>query len=428
MSSSRVAYAFASLRGSNFRRLWVSVATAGAGRWALVMALGWLVQVLTHSTFWVGVSVFAQMAPSFVAAPVAGVLADRFDRRRLLALSLFLSAATAGMLAALSFLSSENLTSIIVAAFLFGSASTLQSTTAYALLPNVVLKDQLLNGVALQGAADRGSEWVGPLLASPLLVRFGPGAVFLLGAGFSLWGAWATLRIRPLAYSGAETVPGEGRISLRDGIGYVRSDASLRTLLTMAGLHCGLTMSFLGLLPSLASDTLRSSGGYGSLMSVIGLGAIVGALTLLGVTSHGVRGRLYLLTALLSGVTLAALGLSPTLPIALLAAFGMGVSQTIFMTITVAYIQDLADDRFRGRVSSIYLFLAGGVMSFANWGYGALGTVFAPRLVLVGVGSLFVVVTLGLAAVSPSLRLITQGLPAGIRQPEFRRAAGFKQA
>jgi MFS family permease len=411
VSSAHGPDAFASLRAPDYRRLWVTYAAASSGKWTLMLGLGWLVHTLTGSTFWVGVSVFAQMAPSLVVAPIAGVLADRFDRRRLLVLSLILSAAAAGMLAALSLWRGGNIGLVIAAAFVFGTASTLQSTWGSALLPNVVPRDALLNAIALQGTAERGSELVGPLLASPLLAGFGPGAVFLLCVLFYLWAIWATLRIRPLPPVVHQTEARRRDTSLRDGLDYVTSNPVLGTLLIMVLLHCGLTMSFMGLLPSLAQDALRSSSeGYGSLMAAIGLGAVVGSLALTGVKRHRVLGGLYLLTALLSGISLAALGFSPSLPVALGSAFAIGVSQTMFMTLSVAFIQDLVVDRFRGRVTSLYYFLAMGIMSLANWGYGALGTVMAPRMVITGAGLLFGLVTLLLVAAIPSLRRIMRGV------------------
>src|ERR671937_1483702 len=93
---------FAALRHSGYRWLWFSSAAGNSGRWAFSMAIGWLTLELTHSGFWVGAAVFATSGPIILVSPLAGLLADRFDRRRVLGAAFALSALASGGIATLS--------------------------------------------------------------------------------------------------------------------------------------------------------------------------------------------------------------------------------------------------------------------------------------------------------------------------------------
>lgn len=401
-----------SLRFPDFRRLWLSFAASGSGNWTFTLGTGWLIHSLSHSPFWVGVGMFAQLGPALLVAPLAGVWADRFDRRRLTALALASAAVASGVLTALSVLRVNAVAPVVMLSLVYGAAGALLNTVGNALLPNLVPREALLNAVALQGVASRGSEFLGPLVASPLLVAYGPGAVFALCAGFNLLAALLALRITASSASAA----GAGRPPARlfapvvEGLRYVRNRPLLGTLVALVGLHCGLTMSYMGLLPALVGGSMNGGGGmYGDVMMLVGLGAMAGTLLLAPIEGRRLRGWLYLVSAVLSGASLVALAFSPGMMLAMVSSFVVGLSQAIFMTLSMALVQDLVDDGFRGRVSSLYFFLAMGLMALCNWLYGALGEVIAPRLVLGSVGLGFVAAVAGYALASGSLRRIVQG-------------------
>ena len=135
----------------------------------------------------------------------------------------------------------------------------------------------------------------------------------------------------------------------------------------MAFFHCGLTMSFESLLPALSSEQLDAQGsGFALLMMGVGAGALISAMTLAGVESEITKGRLFLIVGLLSGLAPCALALAPTVPLALIGAFFMGLGQAAFMTLTHTMIQSVVPDGIRGRVAGIYSVHIGGIMASAN--------------------------------------------------------------
>ncbi len=394
---------FGSLGLPNFRRLWLVIAEAGCGQWALQLAVGWLVQNLTHSTFWVGASLFALMIPNVVAAPWSGVLADRFHRGRLLAAALGLSALGCLGLAALAVLGRDAIWPILGLVLLLGVGGTLLSTASTALLPNVVEDTDLLNASALQAIAQRGSEFVGPALAAVLLAATGSWAVFALCAAFYAVGAWQSRGIHPRTAAPRSSTG----VGFMDGVRYVRANPPLGVLIGILLGHCGLTMAYMGILPAFVQGALGGGAGlFGSIMTLVGLGSILGALPLMVVKNLRLRGRLYLISALASGLSTAVLGLSRSPAAAVVAAVAVGASQSMFMTIAFAEVQERSSDHFRGRVSAIYLLVAGGAMAVANWGYGFLGAVVAPAHILTVIGTAFILIFLVVAAGSDPLRSV----------------------
>jgi MFS family permease len=396
----------ASLALPDFRRLWLSIAVANAGRWAMVLAVGWLLQALTGSSLWVGASLFAMQGPALLIAPLAGVLADRFPRTKILALALASAAAASGALAVLAVRHEAGRFAVIGLTLVLGIAASFQSTAWQALLPNVVGREALLDATALQGAARQGSEFLGPAMAAPVLALAGPWAVFALCA--VLYGAAALVPLGIRRGTRGEGLLERGFLApIRQGVAYVRRADPLGVLVLVVALHCCLTMDFMGILPDFLQSRLHAgSDVYGAAMTAVGLGAILGVLPLTAVRSLRLRRRLYLISGLASGATLVAFGLMRSEAPALAAAVTVGASQAMFMAITGAAVQERCADAFRGRVSSVYTLLTMGSMALFTWAYGALGVVVDPGVIMVSAGSAFVLAVAVCLAVSPTMRRI----------------------
>ena len=137
-----------------------------------------------------------------------------------------------------------------------------------------------------------------------------------------------------------------------------------------------------------------------------GAGSLVGILILAGVRSEKLKGQLLVWTGLGSGLAPIILALSFNAPMGVLASAGMGLSQATFMALTSAYVQTIAPDRLRGRISSLYILFAGGIMAFANLGYGFAADEFSAPPILLITGVIFIAVVLALTAGQPILRSI----------------------
>lgn len=394
-----------SLRIPAYRRLFFSVTSANSGRWALLMGIGWLLEMRTHSPFWVGAGVFMVQAPIIVITPLAGVYADRYDRARMMAGS-FIAAAVTCLLLALTAFYEVSLPIVLGTALVFGVAYSFQSTNWNALTPNLVPAPMLGNAIALLTFARQGAEFVGPLLAGPLLAFYGPGPVFILCGIFYGVAAAIAFQIPRVAIQGGG--PSAVRVwkALGDGLVYVRERPVVLVLIILVGLHCVLTMAYMGLLPAYTTVNLKSGSTlYGLLMTVTGLGAGVGTLMLAGLRHVDQRPLLFVGVTVVSGLSLLGLGASAVPALALASVALMGLSQASFMTLLQIYIQTRVGDAYRGRVLSLFSVVTLGTMAIGNWLWGAAGQVIGPGWVMIGLGGGFTVVALFMLWLSPNLKV-----------------------
>ncbi len=378
------------LQHSDFRNLWASSLSGGSAAWALIVARGWLAYELSGSSLWVGLTTFAAMIPLFLVPPVAGFLADRFERRRLLTLAYAVQFAQVSGLAILALTDLIEPWTLVVFAFTNGIARAAQMPVTQALLPNVVPRERLLNAIALNAATLHGSRLVGAGLIAPLLATSGAGPAFILCTGFYALAMLLTLRIRTSS-TGEMDRTKSGIQNFLVGMRYVYSHPLVLPLVVVIFLHCALTMSFESLLPVLSAEKLGGGdAGFSYLMMAVGAGALVGVLSLATIQSPQTRGRLLLLTGLASGVAPLGLAVSTSLVPALASAALMGGSQAAFMALTATFLQAIVPDAIRGRVMSVYLWHIGGMMASFNLANGALADTVGAPVLLIAPGLLFV--------------------------------------
>lgn len=400
---------FQSWRFPPYRTLWLCVVVANSGRWILLLGSGWLLYNLTHSSFWVGASFFCVQGPALVVAPLAGVWADRYDRRHLLAVALALAALATSVLAVMTELGLASLALVLALTLLCGIAFSIQGTAWGSLLPNVVPRANLANAIALQGTARQGAEFLGPALAGPVLAFAGPGAVF--GFAACCYGGALVLALHLRCRRPEPTLHGRNPFGpMRAGLRYIRAVPLLGSVVFLVAFHCSLTMTYQGMLPQFAAGARGGDGTlYGALMAAIGLGAIAGTLALAAVANERWHGWGYALTAFASGGALIGLGLSRGATPAIAAAVAVGAAQAMFMAISLTFLQQLTADAYLGRVTGVYNFLASGAMAFVSWGLGGLATLIAPTALMTVAGGAFILVV-GLAGWRlPAFRVLCRG-------------------
>ena len=395
-----------------YRTLWLATFSGAAAAWGLIVARGWVVFTLSGSSTWVGITTFAAMIPLLIVPPIAGLLADRVDRRTLLATAFAVNLVHNLVLAGLALTGSLQVWHLVLLALVNGSARSTQMLTTQTLVPNLVPRPLLLNAIALNSAAQHGSKLVGPGLVAGLLGVAGPGGVFLLCTAFYALGLLLVLRLRTESTGSVQA--SEGTLgTLWAGLAYVYHQPLVLALVLLVAAHCALTMSFEALLPVLSRVQFQAGGaGFGSLMMAVGAGALTGSVALAGVQRGRTRGVLLLIAGIASGITPLALAASPSLPVGLVAAAGMGASQAGFMALAAAMVQALVPDAIRGRVSSIYFFHAGGVMAFASLLNGAVADLVSAPPVLTVTGLVFVSVMAASFLSLPLRRTYARGLPA----------------
>lgn len=376
---------FSSLAYPDYRRLFVSTSFAGLANWTLLVARGWLAFHLTGSSTWVGVVTFAGFLP-FLLGPLGGVLADRYERKRLAAISTATGAAFSLALAVLTIADVIAVWQLALITLAMSVPRAAELPARQALVANAVPEAELLNAVSLSSVATFGTRAIGPAIVVPLIGGIGVGGVFLVAGGFYILATLSVLRIE----AGARLI-GRATASaahdLMEGVSYVMRTRSVFIVMVLVMFHCALTMSFDSLLPVFAVQELHSGGASFSAMAMgVGVGSLLGSVFIAGVRSERGRGRLLIWTAVLSGLTPLAMALPMSVmnvTVAVSAMVAMGATQSAFMAMCGALIQVAAPDELRGRVSSIYLLFAGGLMAWMNLINGVLADIWhAPILFL----------------------------------------------
>ena len=378
------------LQYKDYRNLWIATTFSASAAWALIIARGWLAFELTDGSLWVGIVTFAAIAPRVVSTPIAGFLADRFDRQQLLR---WIFALNMGNNILLAVLAMNGLAGPWVLTFLALANGTLrasQMTIATALIPNLVPKDHLMNAIALNQATQQGARMVGALAIIPLLGFLNVEAAFWLCSGFYLFGFLQVSRVTTRSTGVIDKE--QGFLSnLFAGFVYVYKRPIIMSMVLLVLAHCALTMSYESILPAISEDKLGAgSVGVSFLIAGVGGGALLASIFMAGVRSERVRGKLFLFFAFSSAIGPMLLAWSDSSTLSIAATVAMGINQAGFMTISHTIIQSLTDDSVRGRVAGVYSVHVGGSMAITNMINAGFADVFSASAVMVVGGVIFI--------------------------------------
>ena len=368
----------------DFRHLWFAALAADGGAWAVIVARGWLAYDLAENnpSASAGLVIFAAMIPYVLVPVFAGFLADRMVRRDLLAWAMGFQIIIHAATAILALLGIVEIWHLVVIAFITGSAMATQVAGLESLTANLVPRRDLVNAYALVNAAFHGTRALGPGAIAPVLALLDIGWAFVIAGIAYVIAITLVLRIDTRSTGVIESARGHLR-NLAEGFIYAYRHPVLVRVFALVIFHCALVMSFESLLPVISETKLGTDAFGVSMMNVtVGVGALLISLVIAPLSTPHRRGRLLLINGIVSGISPLGLAFAPTLPLAMLATAFMGASQAGFMILSSILIQSVVPDGIRGRVTSIYILHAAGIMSFANFGNGALGDRFGPEWVL----------------------------------------------
>ena len=365
----RLRSTFSSLRDPNFRIYFAAQIGSNIGNWIQITAENWLVLRLTHSGLALGITNALQFGPLVFFGLYGGVIADRFDRRRLLIITQSLLALIAAAIGLLVVTGLIQLWMIWVAALLLGLVMSVDKPALLSFVKDLVGERDLPNAVALNNAVISSGRMIGPVVSGVLIASFGMASSFFINAvSFGL--VVLVLMILDVARlhvtRPAERKPGQ----VREGLSYVRQDRVLRlTVIVMAVVFVA-AYNLQVIVPLVTSRMLGGSSElYGIAMSSLGLGAVAGSLLIASWMKPGVM-MVALCCGLLSIVYIW-LSLPFGLHFALAGMFMLGVSCGLFNVAVTSTLQLRARDDVRGRVMAMYTI---GILGSALIGAPLAGT------------------------------------------------------
>ena len=400
---------FSALRHRDYRIAWIASMLSGGAMWTFIVASSWMVFNESDQSTWVGIITFASMLPFLLVSPIAGLMGDALDRKMLVSATMVMSAVSVIAMAGMSFIDILELWHVAVFAFVLGSTRAFQEPPLASLIPNLVPREDLLNALVLAGATRHGARFFGLLIASPMLAidMIGVNGVLVMSGSFHILAAWQMFRISTISRGETDSKRGVVR-NIFEGLIYIYKNQVLAVFMLLVAFHCALVMSFESVLPILSSDILGATDGstVGYLFMGFGAGALVGMFLLAGVRSDRLKGRTLFWTGITSGISPILLAVVSSVPLAVFSSAAMGASQGVFMALTSTYVQSIAPDRLRSRISSLYILHAGGIMAFANLGYGFMADAFSAPPILLVTAVIFLVIVVGLSRSQPVLRQV----------------------
>jgi MFS family permease len=381
--------AFSALRYRDFRRFWTGAALSNAGTWMQNVTVPYVILLITRSATWVGVAAFCQLFPSVILGPVAGSLADRFDRRKLL---LFGQVAQALLALSLwwAWVSHHRDPRLLVVLLTGnGAAFGVVMPAWQAFVTELVPRRALLNAITLNSAQFNGARAIGPAIGGLILGRFGPSWAFLANAVSFLAVIAALLTVRPQT---ARRVRSRRRIlgEFAEGLAYVRRHPGLLLAVTMVGVVFFLGNPVFQLVPVFAQRVFRvGPTRYGLLGAAYGIGAVLGAVVLGFLGDRFRRSSFVVAGTLLYGISLVGLGLVPRYRAGFTFLVLGGIAFLAVIAVLNTSVQLLVTEEIRGRVLAIYMMVLTGSLPLGALLQGWLADrIGAPATVILAGGLL----------------------------------------
>lgn len=373
---------FGALRSPAFATFWGGLALGLTGQWMRTLVQGYFVFERTHDPFQTALVPFFQGLPVLLLSPFAGIAADRFDRRRLLAAIQVAIAVPALAMAVLSAAGQLEVWHVFVAAFCIGAGSAFDWPARLSLVPNLVPRPQLQSAVALNSAAFNFSRIIGPALGGLLIGPIGiTGCLFLAAASYLPFIAVLLTVLQRVRLDAPSRRTG-GVVALREGYTYIWRHPNLRSLLSIDLIPVMIGMTYFGLLPVVAGDVLKQgSTGLGILQACAGLGALAGVLLVAAMSGIRGRGRIVLGGVLGFGVALACFGQSSNFYLSCALLIAQTMLSATYGATNDTLIQEVTEDQYRGRVSSVYSMIWG-LTPIGNLEGGTLARFFGVQTAL----------------------------------------------
>ena len=363
---------FGALRHRNFRLYLGGQLISLIGTWMQSVAQGWLMHRLTHSAFWLGLLGFTQFVPVMLLSLWAGAVIDRMDKRRLLYITQGAALVQAAALATIVTTGVVQPWMVLVLAGVFGVFNAFDMPTRQSFVVEMVGKEDLGNAIALNSTTFNAARIVGPAVAGVLLATVGEGGCFWLNAlsYVAVLVCLARMDLPKREFFRRGRALGS---SLMEGVCYAYGVLPLRNLLLLLGVTAGIGFQYQLLLPVYARDILHAGPrAYGLLVTAFGAGALFGALRLTKRSGRAGLRRNLLLGLAACGVGLALFAWSRAIPLSLAAGALAGFGLIIYVASTNTLLQLTTEDRFRGRVMSLYTLMFAGTAPIGALGSGAI--------------------------------------------------------
>ena len=389
-----------------YRRYWFASFASVGGTQLVGLAQGWLVYRLTGSALDLGLLGAATALPNILMSLYGGVVADRFDKRKIVLATSVLNAALLFLLAALDASGFVRVWHVMTIAAASAVIAGIEWPTRQALFPHLIERAGLLSAVALNSVLWQSTRMIIPALGGVLIAMTSTGFLFALsGVGFLVM--FAVMLAIPLALPGAVS-GGTALEQIRQGISFIVARELFRWLILLSYSGMFFVSAYMQLMPAFAQHLDAGETGYGFLLSATGVGSVVGTLAIGAMQRTRALGWVLLGGAMLSGVTLYGFALAVQFgwyPAALVMAFASSACASIFMISSMTVMQLEVPDALRGRVMGIHS-ITYSLMPLGGLLLGAIANATTVVAAVVFGATAYLAIVFAVAATRPSIRSI----------------------
>jgi MFS family permease len=370
---------FSSLKNRNYRLYFVGQIISVSGTWMQRIAQAWLILSLTNNNgLALGVESGLQFLPMLLFGAFGGVIADRFDKRRIL----YVTQVAAGLLAlGLGVIVAAGAATVLidyVFSVLLGFVNVFDNPARQTFVMEMVGREDLPNAVGLNSVVMNSSRIVGPAIGGIVIDLIGLAPCFFLNAA-SFVAVLVALRLMRAHDLRPAPIVARAKGQLRAGFRYVWSDRLVRTPLLMMAVIGTLAFNFQVVISLMATKTFGlGAGGLGALLAVMGAGAVLGALA--AASRRGVSHRRLLMLTYGMGVSILFASLAPTLATEVIALFVMGAASFAFIAVANTTLQLTSRPDMRGRVMALYAIAFLGSTPIGSPIIGWISAVWGPRV------------------------------------------------
>jgi MFS family permease len=393
------------LRHRNYRLFFSGQSISLIGTWLTRIATSWLIYRLTGSALLLGVLGFAGQIPTFLLAPAAGVLVDRWDRHRVLVVTQVLAMIQSGLLAALALTGVIQVWHVVALSVFQGVINAFDMPARQSLVVEMVEdRADLPNAIALNSSMVNAARLLGPSIAGVLIASVGEGYCFLIDA-VSYLAVIASLLMMRLPERHLEARTGPMLADFKEGYSYAVKSRPIRSVLLLLAVVSLMGTPYTVLLPVIAKQVLGGGAStLGMLTAASGLGALGGAVYLASRQTVVGLGRVIVVSTAAFGVGLMAFSRVSVLWLSLPLMFLTGGGMMLQMAASNTILQTIVEEDKRGRVMSLFAMAFFGTVPFGSLMAGVLATrLGAENTILVG-GAVCVVASLVFLRQLPALR------------------------
>jgi MFS family permease len=393
----QISEVFRSLRSRNFALFFSGQLISRVGMWMQRTAVIWVVYSITHSVFMIGVTTFAEQFPSFLFSIRGGIIADRYNRFKVLILTQTLSAIQAVVLTVFAFSGNYNIVMILSLSVFLGIVNAYDVPVRQSMINEIIEnKQDLPNAVALNGSLNNLARLVGPALSGIVLAKFGADYCFLSNA-ISFVAVIVAIAAMRMPKEEPEAYKAKSKGSFKEVIHYLEENKAIVTAIWIAALTSFLVLPYVTLFPVYAKDIFKGNAStYGWLNSAIGIGAFAGTLYLAYLHYTADFRKVLLVNTFLLSMSLLLFAYCRNLPLSLLFCAIGGFTSICQFSSIMTIVQMETASKFRGRVMSLIAMALFGMLPLGSLlvGYlapitGAPLTLFVEGLLGITIGILF---------------------------------------